>query len=213
MPSIFPPLRSEGPAASSPLLPGLESEFERRLRLRNAAIEQAREVARLKGAEIPRLEAAFEQQRGAVRSEAARALAAGLTAGGPVTSGAALAAGRQTGIEVGTALGGLGVEQAQALGAARQEAAAAGLEALQFEAEAGSLEEERQEKLRNLEQEIQGIKQKNTGLVTDSGEKAAREIRSLAETEEDPEVRKFLERRAAEVEAELEEVSLFGLDI
>lgn len=183
---------------------------------------QQKASGRMKGA-YQKFQGGVEGGRGAIRSQAAEALAAGQAhSGGYGTAGgygAALQAGKQAGAGLGAyeadvagkqagyeqQLAALELANVQQLGSAQQAAKEAELAALEYEEEAGDVAKDRQAKQADLESRIRDIANGATGLVFDDPQKAYAEILKLAEFEPDPELRAYVEQRAAEVRDELEQ--------
>ena len=179
--------------------------------LRQQAAEIAQQLIEGTEGEVAALQQAQARGRSDLLAQAARGLAAGTTPS-LVGTGAGAAQARQAALSTGQALAGLEAQQAGQVSRARHTAAQAALEGLSFQQEMGTEADARKAKQQALEQQIQVIKEKNTGTFTDSGEQAAQEIRSLAQYEDDPEIRRWLDERARQTEGELEDVSFLGLD-
>jgi len=179
--------------------------------LRQQAAEIAQGLVTGTEGELAELEAAQAQGRSDLLGQAARGLAASTTPS-MMGTGAGAAQARQAALSTGQSLAALEANQAQQRAGTRRSAAQAALEGLSFQQEMGTETDERKAKQQQLEAQIQVIKEKNTGTFTDSGEQAAREIRELIKYEDDPEIRAWMEQRASQVEGELEDWSVLGLD-
>lgn len=178
--------------------------------LRRRAAETVEGLISGSQGEVSAIQQAQGRGRAALRSQAARALASNLTPG-LSGSGAGAAQARQSSLDVGTSLAAMEPQQAQQLADVRRRAAETELEGLSFLREMGTEEDARKQRQAELEQQIQMIKEKNTGIVSDEGEQAAKEIRALAEYEDDPVIRQWIENRARQTETELEDWSFLGL--
>jgi len=176
-----------------------ESEFERRKRLREQGVSAGYELADLVGGEVGAQEQALESGRAQIRQRAAQSMAGALGGARGLTSGAGLAATRQTGLESGIAEGALEAQSATNIAAARRNAAEARLGAVQFEREAGSVEDERNQLRAAAESEIQAIIAAHKTALWDDNEGAALDIERAAARQSDPVVKAEMMYRASRI--------------
>ena len=196
---------------------GEEDELSRQKRLRKKGISAADRMAqrseaafRSLGARAASAEEAIREAgqvgRAGMRMQAAQALrAAGAAPGGNI------AALRQSGMATGQALSEqeaqttaaaeqAGFKMAGAVGQAGVEAAGQELESAKFEREAGSTAEDRQMKIKEYYSQIAKIKKDHKGglggILPDDEQGAGDAIMALAQSEPDPQIKKFLESQA-----------------
>jgi len=196
----------------------LETDFERRLRLRREGIEGSDAIAesfveqqRIAQENLGLLDAQQDKNQQRLRADAARALASQIT-GQTATSGAALASGRQTALDVGLASTELSDRHLAQRGKAAGEIAALGTEAKQaaleatiFEVEQGDLSTDRGGQKAEIESQISVIIENNTGTFGDNPEEAEAAVLRLKGLYDDPEIHAYIDRRAAEVRRQIEE--------
>lgn len=194
-----------------------ETELERQERLRKKGITAAgkmetraeaaaRALSERQRAAGRAMDEAGKVGRAGMRMQAAQALrAAGAAPGGNI------AALRQTGMQMGQALGEQEARTAaqreqmmfgmsEKVGQAGVEAAGQGLEAAKFEKEAGGTAEDRQMKIKEYTSQIAKIKKDFQGglggMLPDDEKGAGDAIMALAASEPDPQIKKFLESQA-----------------
>lgn len=197
-----------------------QSEFEGRQARRKKAIElalqsagevkkTAEELEGFKAQGLADFARSEQDGRRGIRARAADALAAaqaGGGAGGGSSYGQLLQAGKSAGITEADFSAGIARDKtdfnmglADRIGSARVAAADQAFKALQVEQEAGTLNEDRQQRMADLDGQINAILGAQKGFFNDDEDTAAMQIERLAKFEDDPQMRSYLLQRARDI--------------